>query len=109
MPAEGGCGDTRPDVAVRSFTQCRENFPDEGRLPLLGNPGLEMVGGHHSGEAFGLGIGGERHSLGRMELFKHGGIADSQFADHSKSPSIIICSGDQGKQLGTSFIDMHEC
>ena len=80
MPAEGRRGDARSDVTAGALAEGGQHVPDEGALTLLRHPRLEVVGGHHPGEALALGVGRQLHGLGRMELFQHGGVADLQGA-----------------------------
>ena len=76
VPAEGGGGDAGAHIAFGAFADGGQNVPDEGRLPLLGHPGLEMIGGHGAVKALLLCIFGQLDAIARMELFEHHRIAD---------------------------------
>jgi hypothetical protein len=79
VPAERGGGDAGAHIAPGALANGGQDVPDEGRLALLGHPGLEMVGSHGAVKAPLLGIFGQFHAIARMELLEHHRIADQPF------------------------------
>src|SRR4029077_11443608 len=84
------------DIALRPLADRGHHVPDEGRLALLGDPRLEVVGGHHAVEAGPLRGHRQLDDLLRAELLEHRGIADlrgghrDQSSRWSWTPSMAI-------------------
>ena len=59
MPPEAGGRHPGAQVSRRVLADRCEDAPDEGGLPLLRGPRLEVVGGHDAGEAVALRVDGQ--------------------------------------------------
>ena len=71
VEAEGRAGDARAEAhRLRRLTKGTEEGPDEGRLPLLRRPRVEVLGGEDAAHADILRLLAPAHEVRRVELFQ---------------------------------------
>src|SRR5712692_2834530 len=83
MRPERRTGHPRPDVTPGVLGGRRHERPDEGGVPLLRGPRLDVIRRHHAREAGGFRLLAETDQLARMELLQHGRITDLRHAANS--------------------------
>ena len=80
--AEAGAGDGGAEGELRALSERAHERPREGRLPLLGRPGMEVLADLEARvESGGLGPLGPVEQVGRVELLEHAGVADLRHGD----------------------------